>query len=89
MLRYYINGAASKKPGGYGDFEPADASATNTQGRTQSLLEAWTHTLSPGLLSWLNGKHAIKFGVEGRFGYNKNDTGTSSSGNFRTPDPVE
>ncbi len=33
-------------------------------------------------VSWFRGKHAFKAGFEARFGYNKDDTDTSSSGNF-------
>ncbi|MBS1829485.1 MAG: carboxypeptidase regulatory-like domain-containing protein [Acidobacteria bacterium] len=150
MVRYYINNNGNNNPGVYGDYVPADAAATITQGRTQSLLGAWTHTFSSTLLnefrlgwvqrknintrpgrdggyasalglkgvsdvafpiigitgyqglgaapfrlqtpirdiqaqnavSWFRGKHALKFGFEGRYGYNRDDTDTSSSGNF-------
>jgi len=33
-------------------------------------------------VSWFRGKHALKEGFEARFGYNKDHTYTSSSGNF-------
>lgn len=150
MARYYINDNQSENPGVYGNFEPADAAALETQGRTQSVLGAWTHSFRTNLMSefrlglvrrkninvrpklnsgiasqlglrgvsdvaypiigitgftglgaspfrrqtpivdvqaqdavsWFRGKHAIKLGVEARWGYNKDDTDTSSSGNF-------
>lgn len=39
-------------------------------------------TQAQNATSWFRGKHAVKAGVEARWGYNRDDTDTSSSGSF-------